>query len=1411
MASSFGPFENYAPPGAYSRTQVEDDTTGPPSGNRIPIFVGTGRETLARDDFEMVRGSSASVDQRIVNENVNDLFVLDFSNRDNPELGTKTGAESRFQVKNFPIVSGDGRGIVTNDTTKITVTVDGNLVSPAALDGERGIITLQVAPQPGEDVRVTYFFNREDSEFEDDVSEQVTDGKAILLSTVQGPYAISVRSETLNLLVDGVEYPVTLTTGTRTAAEVAGEIDAAINAAGFGATVVQDNQGDDLIQLESEAVIEVLTGTANNSIGFRVGSKTQRNRTFYVYNAPIVDGTNGGITTTDPSDITVHVDGSQVIPTELDGQSGAVTLSEAPVAGATVVVQYFHNTWQDTFDYLPDTGIRNVARVGISPGRRDFLEGSDYVVDANGRLLWGSAATVETGQHTGGDVFGETQIDVSLVDNRIFLEEVDRWVDRSVTPSETSNKIVVLGQAPTLGNGRSTDLDLDLFQRISNDRIPVSTYRPGLVKIYHGSTLSEAQDRGPVEVHNVDPTTRRVTLSEAIPTDHEIYATYYYNRLQDDTVTVKAESATTYSVTSSTLAGALSDVRFGALSDPSVNVNWKTGANTNLDAFVTGTSGIEETVRVRFKTLAGEPAIFVNSEVAPYDFHENESDTLHVEVLEAPSLALDLSAAGRAVLVSDTLDGDPFSITGDNDTFIIEVDGEEVSVDLTGLTTGADIAGEINDAVEASTLGVGDAVAFFRDEADGPARFIIRSREVPTGPDDITSIKVLEGNANETLGFVDNVSVSGSESAVNKGATLLGDAVTAPLTEDLDFIFTLNGTEHTVALSDADALAAIVTKIDTEITSGTAVEVSGAIRITSSDDSQDSSIEILDGTANEALGFSKGDKAAQRQATAGEVAATLNEQLVDWTDMAETLAFVSAFPVLGDGTYIQFATFGTGSAQSFLFEDGTASALNMTGFGIDPEDSTSGSDEIAAFDVDSFALNDLGSPNPVGTGSSGSGVVGQTYTDANTGLRFTVGGGAEEIFVSDYPDTEYFTLHVSSVFTAGAGTSVRAIPGIEMTVDDTGVQNGLGEGDTAIVTTYHKDGQEPSIGDFYYISYEYEKVDFSTRLFTRFRDIQANFGSLSVENPLTLASYLAILNGAVVVGCKQVLKSEGGAQAPAGRYLDALEELGRPLDAGIVPDILVPLTTDPSVMGAYVNHASIQSSMRYRQERRCLFGVASGTLPKDARSIAQGLNSERAILVYPDSAVVTLTDPLGDDRSFIVDGTYIAAALAGVQVSPQFDVATPLTRRTVVGFRRLNRSLDDIDKNKLAGAGITVLEDRGTSLVVRDGLTTNTESRFTSTPSIIAIKDHVQRQSRNTLDRFIGLKFLSSRSQDVELALTGLLNSLVQQQIIVDFQGVRAEPDPNDPTSLRVSAFYAPIFPLKYIPITYTIGASSSF
>lgn len=1516
MAS--GPFDSYSSPGVVTETRVQQDASGPPVGARVPVLIGVGAETLRRTDFELVRGSSASADQQIVNESAAGRFVVDNTNPDAPILGDSTGAEARFRVVNYPIVAGDGRGVTTNDPQDITVTVDGELVSPAAVNGELGIVTLQLPPAAGADVRVTYFFNRTDTQTTDDVSSQVSSGAAVLKGAQVGPYTItSGVNDTFIVSVNGgAEATVTLTSGTRTAAQVVLDINSAL-ITGLTATVDADNQGNDRVQLSSQGSLVLGQGTSNATLGFLSGQSTTRNTLFYTYQAPIVTGDNGGITSTNPTDVTVLVDDVAVDVLAVDGANGAVTLAQAPEVGSVVEITYFFNNFQDTFDTLPDTDVRTVLRVGISPGRRDFVQGVDYVLDTSGRILWGAAVTVASGVHTTGtEFFDDSQITATLVDNRVYLEAATRFVDRSVSPAQISDFTVVLDKVPTTGNGRSTPLDADLFDQVNNDRSGLPTSRPDLVQIYHGVTLQEAIAEGARTVVNVDPTTRRVTVSDPIPPDHNVWATYYYSRLQDDTITLQVNTQSTpstpgqYTVRSSILGAQLFGVQFGTKSAGTFTANFPSGSETNPDAFISGTSGVNETVTVTFTDNEALPAVLTNNLPGTYDIYPAASDTLYINV-NGSDITVDLNQAAFGVLVSDAFDdGATFNIVAStNDTFDFEVDGTAYSATLptgaavsladiveaiwravpttatlTGtqsepfaivlatndafdltvngtlvnvtLTAGAaqtanDVLTDITTALGLAGLTVGDTavagndvnvtvvggaikidasmtleigtgnanatlgftdndlvtnilVAQARDGGADKDRILLRSKVTPGGPDELSLIRVLDGNANATLGFDDFASAAGTEAAVNKAATLLSDPISATDITQLaaltgaSFIVSIDGVESTITgFGGVASVADIATVIDTALgATATVIDVDDTIRITSATITNNSSIAIGAGTANEFVGFTLGDAAAQRRVETEEIVAVLNATAADWTAPVSGTefiadAFASVFTVQGEGDYLRLETFSTGATTSFTIGTGADTVLNDTGIGFEAADSASGVAATDGFDVTSSSAS----------GSSGSGVVGQTYVDDTTGLTFTLleeAGG-------NYPVGESFTFVVSNVFETSVSRVVKAVGGAELVVTST---EDVGIGDTATVTTFNSSGQEPANGDFYYITYDYNKTDFSTQLFTSFAAIQAAYGDLSPENPLTLAAYFAILNGAVVLGLKQVPRATGLGQASSTSFITALTELGQPLTGGVRPDLLVPLTSDPTVMAAYVNHAAVQASPRYKQERRCIFGVASGTRPEDARALARSLNSARALLLYPDSAIVSLPDGQGGEVQSVVDGTYLAAAMAGVLANPQFDVAQPVTRRTLVGFTRINRQLDEPTKNALAVDGVLVLENVGLSLRVRDGVTTDPSSVFTRIPSIVAIQDFVQQQTRAALERYIGTKFLVSRAQDVEQTLSGLLNTLVEQNIINAFTGVSATPDANDPTLLRVVAFYQPVFPLKYIQVTFTITAN---
>ena len=363
--------------------------------------------------------------------------------------------------------------------------------------------------------------------------------------------------------------------------------------------------------------------------------------------------------------------------------------------------------------------------------------------------------------------------------------------------------------------------------------------------------------------------------------------------------------------------------------------------------------------------------------------------------------------------------------------------------------------------------------------------------------------------------------------------------------------------------------------------------------------------------------------------------------------------------------------------------------------------------------------------------------------------------------------------------------------------------------DTATIQTFNPGGLEPAVGDFYFISYLYEKQDFSTRIYQTLKTIEATFGPVSPSNTCSLGAYLAILNGAVLIGITQVLKVPNTGQGSDQNYINAIASLATPLPGNVKPDILVPLASSTAVYSYLANHCETQSNIRNQAERMGFIGFASGTSPTNAQSVTKSLVSSRIVAFYPDSSTITLTDETGAAFNSIIDGTFFGAGVAGVVVAPSIDVATPYTRRRVQGFTQLNVSLDPVTANQTAVAGVTLLDDLGNGFLrIRQGLTTNMASVLTRLPTVTQIADFVQQQSRAVLDNFVGLKFLSSRTNEVVVTMTSLFKSLVQAEIVGAFTGMSANIDPNDPTVLDFTMYYSPIFPLEYLVLTFNLRAN---
>ncbi|MFA6234621.1 MAG: hypothetical protein WC824_10625 [Bacteroidota bacterium] len=438
--------------------------------------------------------------------------------------------------------------------------------------------------------------------------------------------------------------------------------------------------------------------------------------------------------------------------------------------------------------------------------------------------------------------------------------------------------------------------------------------------------------------------------------------------------------------------------------------------------------------------------------------------------------------------------------------------------------------------------------------------------------------------------------------------------------------------------------------------------------------------------------------------------------------------------------------------------------------------------------------------------------MGQTYRDDVTGLTFTLlprgfhnnPAGPWVAYPTGVNST--FRFSVSPTFTTNANIPTLAINGVEMKVSNT---VGVTIADTALVETFERGGNEPAIGDLYYVTYYYVKQNFTTGFYRSLSAIEQAFGPVSPDNPLSLAAYMAILNGAVTVGLKQVPRETGSSYASLTSYRDAITELEGVLPGQIKLDMITPLRGDSLDLFQILKRSNaIQSSKRYRSERTSIIGVAAGTLPVTAGNWAQSLSDRRMRMVYPDQVVITLQDNFGATKDYLIDGPYLAAALTGSVVSPNVDVATPWTNRRLVGFTQLGRRLDAVEQNQLAVKGITILEDQPPFIRVRHGLTTDMTTVLTKLPTITLIADEVQQQARNVLENFIGVKFLPGILSQIEGTLAAMLRQMVAAQIITAYTGVKASVSPDDPTSCDVIAWYSPVFPLLYISVEFSLRSS---
>lgn len=449
------------------------------------------------------------------------------------------------------------------------------------------------------------------------------------------------------------------------------------------------------------------------------------------------------------------------------------------------------------------------------------------------------------------------------------------------------------------------------------------------------------------------------------------------------------------------------------------------------------------------------------------------------------------------------------------------------------------------------------------------------------------------------------------------------------------------------------------------------------------------------------------------------------------------------------------------------------------------------------------------------------GYLNQTYIDVHTGVKFTIVNPADAVAnpgvtpgfgYSSSPSPMYlYTPGDKLVFTVSDTlpryTSVlptNNIPGLSTKVVST---FGMRVDDTAVVTTYNKSGAEPSIGDFYYVTYTTSKTDadLALKLFTNPLDAYNLYGDPNPTNKLSLAARLYSQNGGQVFGCIQIRKDIGLETASDQSFMSAIATLAAPVPGSDRKcDMIIPMTTSPVVLQYLNRHLITQAAPRNSGEAVGVYGYDFYATPDTMRSQARSLKSERMIGNATPGAILEI-DIAGKTAEFAVGGEFIAAAMAGMMLDPAIDVATTLTRKNMVGFSRLIRRYDDPTMDLMAADGLTCLVERDGAFQIRHWVTTDNTSPLKREPTSRLIIDYTRRIIRRNLDQFIGRKLLQSAINSVLVVTNSTLKSLIEQEIIEGFKNLQVSRDDYDPTVLHVKFTVKPIFSLLWIDVNLVV------
>lgn len=346
-------------------------------------------------------------------------------------------------------------------------------------------------------------------------------------------------------------------------------------------------------------------------------------------------------------------------------------------------------------------------------------------------------------------------------------------------------------------------------------------------------------------------------------------------------------------------------------------------------------------------------------------------------------------------------------------------------------------------------------------------------------------------------------------------------------------------------------------------------------------------------------------------------------------------------------------------------------------------------------------------------------------------------------------------------------------------------------------------GDEPTVGNKYYIRYKYLKTttDYNPKLFYTQVDAQDEYGYPYSNNPLSLALQVYFENGPAPVIAVQT----DGTNVAAIKV--AIDKLKYQVE-GVDPTHIIALSTDDEIHSYLLTHVDFMSSEFQRKERRAIISTPINTLEAVMKAKASALASERmiytpqwAVRSVPNATTLAYSD-------YTLDGTYLACAVTGKLLSRRIEES--LININVSGFKELSKQYLEDEADALAEKGILLVESVGGLIKVRHDITTSTATPEENQWSIGEIKDFLIKNLRSVLDKqWKGKPIYGTETIDnVKTTVAATLDKMIENRVITQAGNIVVKQNNTDPRELDVSFDFLPVYPIVWIYITFGYSGS---